>query len=110
MNIIKKSIQVIMSFFIVLIVLAGSQSVFADEANYQSNSGVGFYGEYEFPTDPSIEPPTIPEPGPVPPGGGTFPQTGEANKNFFSIGSLFLVVAFGMGINIKNKKLKGEIK
>lgn len=100
-----------MSFLLITGILGISNFAFADEAEYQSNSGVGFYGEYVFPTDPPVDPPTTPNPGIIPPATGEkFPQTGETNNNLFSIGSLLLVVAFGMGIIIKNKQLRGEIK
>lgn len=114
MTTIKKYGPVIMSLLLILSFVGASSSVFAEDADYQSNSGVGFYGEYEFPTNPPVEPPeklpTVPNPGIVPPAGELLPQTGETSKNFFFIGSLLLMTAFGMGVNIKNHKIKGAIK
>lgn len=114
MTTIKKYGPIIMSLLLILSIVSVSGSVFAEDADYQSNSGVGFYGEYEFPTnpptEPPTEPPTVPNPGIVPPVGELFPQTGETSKNFFFIGSLLLMIAFGMGVNIKKYKIKGAIK
>lgn len=110
MTTIKKYGPIIMSLLLILSIVGVSGSVFAEDADYQSNSGVGFYGEYEFLTTPPTEPPTVPNPGIVPPVGELLPQTGETSKNFFFIGSLLLMIAFGMGVNIKKYKIKGAIK
>lgn len=83
----------------------------AKEASYKSNSGVGFYGEYEFPDDkkPSI---TYPEkdgghtiaPGKI--GGGSnggnmsLPQTGEKKSDLSLVGSSII----GLYYLIKRKQ------
>lgn len=56
----RKSIRLMVGIIaIVFSLIVVNQHVFADEAQYDSNAGVGFYGKYE--EDKTITKPTEPE-------------------------------------------------
>lgn len=108
------------------------------EQSYDSNTGVGFYGEYEFPKDPIQEDPITPEEPIVPEepktnlpqtgkpvgepgtgivsqnpsyalvGNGKLPQTGVKQANLGGLGLVFLAGAYVFGFK-KIKQKKGEI-
>lgn len=78
------------------------------EQSYESNTGVGFYGEYEFPKDPTqgdpmtpeepvvVEEPTIPIEPTVPEEPKTnLPQTGEPGTGIVSQNPSYALVGNG---------------
>lgn len=85
---------------------------------YESQSGIGFYGEYEFPNQekPSLVPNKekligevsvgSPDTMDMSVGNRKLPQTGMKNINQISIG-IFLIIMMGL-IVLKNKKKKGD--
>lgn len=89
----------------------------AETREYESNSGVGFYGEYVFPENDRL-PNTLLEPGAVVPTGQTpvmqessrvLPQTGIARMNGLGVGLVFLIAGLVL-TSKKNKQYKGENK
>ncbi|CAD5896739.1 conserved exported hypothetical protein [Carnobacterium maltaromaticum] len=87
----------------------------AETKEYESNSGVGFYGEYVFPEN--VKPPNLlpDSEGSVPVGktpimqesGKFLPQTGMARMNGAVTGIIFLVAALALTTK-KFKQPKGE--
>lgn len=81
------------------ILFSGSQvQAESNGGNYQSNSSVGFYGEYVFPEE--VRPPII-SPTPDPEGNHKFPQTGSKHSSLPVAGILIVV---GYIIFEKNNK------
>lgn len=82
------------------ILFSGSQvQAESNGGNYQSNSSVGFYGEYVFPED--VKPPVI-SPNPDPEGNQNLPQTGTSQSSLPVVG--LLIVAGYLIIKKKRKK------
>ncbi|MEG2292775.1 MAG: LPXTG cell wall anchor domain-containing protein [Carnobacterium sp.] len=106
---------VVLSFCCLGVIFVGhpESKVYADDADYKSNSGVGFYGEYIFPSDPpEVQPPVIePEtPEPSKPG-AILPQTGEVKTAAFNrLGLVLLLSVWGLlQLKQKNKDKLKEI-
>lgn len=80
----------------------------SEKQSYESNTGVGFYGKYEYP-EPEVE-----IPNQIPPAGkpsvaianhGRLPQTGTTNTGYLNlIGMLILSGSFLLIFINKNKK------
>lgn len=72
----------------ITILFSGSQvQSESNGGSYQSNSSVGFYGEYIFPEE--VKPPVI-SPKPDPEGNHKFPQTGTRQSSLPVIGVLIV--------------------
>lgn len=84
--------------------------VYAADADYKSNSGVGFYGEYIFPSDPpEVRPPVTESETPEPSRpGAILPQTGETKTAAFNrLGLVLLLSVWGL-LQLKQKN-KGDL-
>ena len=96
-------------------ILASIEQVQAEsyQREYESNSGVGFYGEYIFPDEEKIQPPEVVPDGPIkeiPPQteNQTFPQTGNKSTELSSLGIVFLTGAYVIGKNKLKKEKEDE--
>ncbi|MCO6018959.1 MULTISPECIES: LPXTG cell wall anchor domain-containing protein [Carnobacterium] len=82
----------------------------AEKQSYESNSGIGFYGTYEYP-EPEI-PNQIPpagKPSVPPPNQGRLPQTGTTNSSYLTLIGLVLFTSTVLLIVINKNKKQEEI-
>lgn len=115
----KNNFIAYLSFSLIAINLLSVDSVKAenDGGEYQSNSSIGFHGEYVFPEevkppivipkpDPEKEKPVIVEPNPNPGDNSSLPQTGVKQAYLSELGGLALIGYY----LIQKLKIKKENK